>query len=95
MRTLAEPQFHMLMAFLVLLSLFVDQNATKVLPAWNMPDVGLVTFLLGLCWVALFAAHRFRNLQERIAVLEDKLERTASRTDVLEDDARSRRGLPR
>ena len=75
MRSLSEPQFHMLMALLVIGSLFLDQHVTKILPAWNMPAIGLVTFLLGMVWVTLFAAHRFRNLQERITVLEDRLDR--------------------
>ena len=94
MRTLREQQFHLLMAFLVIASMFVDQNATKVLPFWNMTTIGLVTFALGLCWVALFAAHRIRNLHERILVLEERLERTSQRAEMLEDDARRRRGLP-
>jgi len=94
MRTLAEPQFHMLMALLLIGSLFLDQYVVKILPAWNMPSIGLVTFLLGMVWVALFAAHRFRNLHERIVVLEDRLDRNVTHTEALEDDARRRRGLP-
>lgn len=95
MHALAEPRFHVLMAFLVIGSIFLDQQATRLLPSWHMPAIGLVTFALGLVWVALFAAHRIRNLQLRIEVLEDRLERTSTRTDALEDDARQRRGLPR
>jgi len=56
--------------------------------------VGVVTFTLGLCWVALFAAHRIANLHRRLDVLQDQLERTVRRTDALEDDARARRSLP-
>ena len=95
MRSLAEPQFHMLMALLVIGSLFLDQYVTKILPAWNMPAIGLVTFLLGMIWVTLFAAHRFRNLHERIVVLEDRLDRNIAQTNALEDDSRRRRSLPR
>lgn len=94
MRALQEPQFHLLMTVLVIASLLLDQEAGKLLPQWSMPKVGLVTFTLGLCWVALFAAHRIANLHKRIEVLRDQLERTVSRTDALEDDARQRRGLP-
>lgn len=95
MRSLTEPQFHMLMALLVIGSLFLDQHVTKILPTWNMPSIGLVTFLLGMVWVTLFAAHRFRNLQERITVLEDRLDRNIAHTTALEDDSRRRRGIPR
>jgi hypothetical protein len=94
MRSLTEPQFHVLMAVLVVASLLLDDQAPKLLPGWSMPQIGLVTFVLGIVWVALFAAHRFRNLQSRIEVLEDRLERTQKRADMLEDDARARRGLP-
>ncbi len=94
MRALPEPQFHLLMTALVLASLAVDQEMPKLLHDWNMPKVGLVTFTLGLCWIALFAAHRIANLHRRIEVLQDQLERTARRTDALEDDARARRSLP-
>jgi hypothetical protein len=82
------------MAVLVIASLFLDEGAARVLPNWSNPKVGLVTFALGLVWLALFAAHRIRNLHARIDVLQDRLDRTASRTEALEDDARRRRGLP-
>ena len=94
MRSLAEGQFHAVMAVLVIGSLFLDQGAQKVLPTWTMPRVGFVTFALGLVWLALFAAHRIKNLHARLDVLEDRLERTTRRADALEDEARRRRGLP-
>lgn len=91
MRTVSENQFHVLMAVLLIVALFVEDQAPRLLPAWNVPRIGLISFALGLCWLALFAAHRFRNLQQRIDVLEERLDRTTLRTDVLEDDARRRR----
>jgi hypothetical protein len=94
MRSLPEGPFHAVMAALVVVSLFLDEGAAKVLPNWSDPKVGLITFALGLVWLALFAAHRIRNLHARIEVLEDRLDRTSARADALEDDARRRRGLP-
>ncbi|HLQ37440.1 MAG TPA: hypothetical protein VK348_06550 [Planctomycetota bacterium] len=94
MRALSENQFHTIMAALVVGSLLLDRAAPKLLPTWSPPLVGVITFALGLVWVALFAAHRFRNLGERIRVLEDRLDRTSRKADLLEDDARRRRGLP-
>lgn len=94
MRSLPEPRFHLLMATLVVGSVLLDDQLPKVLPSWRMPAVGLVTFTLGLCWLALFAAHRIANLHARIEVLADQVERLQRRSDALEDDARSRRGLP-
>lgn len=93
MRTFGENQFHLLMAGLAVGSLFLDQFAQKALPTWTMPKIGLVTFALGLCWVALFAGHRVRNLHERMRVLEDRLQRVDRRADALEDVERRRRQL--
>jgi hypothetical protein len=94
MRTLDERQFHLTMSVLVVGSLLLERQADHLVTGWRMPEVGLVTVTLGLCWVALFAAHRVRNLSLRIEVLADRLERTEKRALALEDDARARRGLP-
>lgn len=94
MRTLNERQFHLTMSALVVGSLLLEREAGRLVDGWRMPEVGLVTVTLGLCWVALFAAHRVRNLHLRLEVLADRLERTEKRAQALEDDARARRGLP-
>ena len=94
MRSLAEGQFHAVMAVLVVASLFLDRGASQLIPTWSNPSIGLVTFALGLVWVALFGAHRLRNLQLQLRVLEDRLDRITARADSLEDEARRRRGLP-
>lgn len=95
MRTLGEHSFHLLMGALLFGSLLLDHLARRALPAWSMPTVGLVTLALGLVWVGLFAAHRIQVLQDEAKVLRDRLDRLSARTDVLEDDARRRRELPR
>lgn len=94
MRTLSENHFHLLMGALVVGSLFLDDAARRGLPTWTMPKIGLLTFALGLCWVALFAGYRMRNLHDRMKVLEDRLERVDRRADALEDVERQRRRLP-
>ena len=95
MRTLNEPQYHALMAVLAVGSLFLDQGMERALPTWSMPKISLVTFVLGLCWLALFCAFRIRGLHDRIRVLEDRLDRLSQRADGLEDGARRRHDLPR
>jgi hypothetical protein len=95
MHTLHERQFHLLMASLVIASLLLEQEASRLLPLWQMPEIGLLTFTLGLCWLALFAGHRVKNLHLRITVLEERLEHTIRRTEAIEEDVRARRGLPR
>ncbi|MEQ1632846.1 MAG: hypothetical protein ABL997_10770 [Planctomycetota bacterium] len=82
------------MATLVIASLLLEQEAGRLVPAWKLPEVGLLTFTLGMCWLALFAGHRVKNLHLRIEILEDRLERTMERTDAIEGDARARRSLP-
>jgi hypothetical protein len=94
MRSLDEKQFHAVMGFLVLGSLVLDEQVKRVLPAWNAPKVTIVTFALGLVWIALFAAYRLRTLNQEIAGLRERVDRLQRRADALEDDARRRRSLP-
>lgn len=94
MRTLQEPQFHKLMACLVAASVLVERQAPSLMHGFELPDVGLLTFTLGMSWLALFAAHRIRTMSEHIEALEQKLRRTAQATQALEDEARIRRSLP-
>jgi len=95
MRTLQEPQFHKLMACLLGASVLVEHQAPRWMHGLALPDVGLLTFTLGMSWLALFAAHRIRTMSERIESLEQRLRRTAETTQALEDEARMRRSLPR
>jgi len=94
MRFPNDTNFHLRMAALVIASLFVEQLAAKHLPNWTSPQIGVITFVLGLLWVALFAAHHGQELQRRIRVLEDKLERTNQLAEMLADETRQRRSLP-
>ncbi len=94
MRFPNDTAFHMKMAALVIVSLFVEHNAPRWLPNWSAPQIGVITFVLGLAWVTLFAAHHAQATQERIRVLEEKLERTTQLAETLADDSRHRRSLP-
>jgi len=94
MRFPNDTAFHMKMAALVIVSLFVEHNAKSWLPNWSSPQIGVITFVLGLAWVTLFAAHHAQAMQQRIRVLEDKLERTNQLAEMLADETRQRRSLP-
>ena len=94
MRSLGENQFHVLMGLLVIGSLFLDRLMAKVVLTWTSPQVGLITFALGMVWVGLFAAHRARKSGDRVTVAEDKLDRMAQQIRALEDLERQRRRLP-
>ena len=94
MRFPNDTAFHMKMAALVIVSLFVEHNAPRWLPNWSAPQIGVITFVLGLAWVTLFASHHANATQERIRVLEDRLERTNQLAEMLADETRQRRSLP-
>ena len=82
------------MAALVIASLFLEHLANTRIPNWSSPEIGVITFVLGMTWVALFAMHHGVALQDRIRVLEDKLERTNQLAEMLADETRQRRSLP-
>ena len=47
----------MRMAALVIASLFLEHIANTKLPNWSQPQIGIITFVLGMAWIALFAMH--------------------------------------
>jgi hypothetical protein len=94
MRFPNDTTFHLRMAALVVASLFLEHLARTRLLHWSSPEIGVVTFVLGLAWVALAAFHHAKATQDRVRVLEAKLERLQALTDALADEHRSRRSLP-
>jgi hypothetical protein len=94
MRFPNDTSFHLRMATLLIASLFLEQLARDHLPRWSSPQIGVVPFVLGLAWVALAAFHHAKTTQDRMRVLEAKLERLTAVTDALVDDHRARRSLP-
>lgn len=95
MRFPNDTAFHLRMAAIVLAALFLEQLADRHLPHWNAPTIGVVSFALGLCWVALAAFHHAKATQDRLRAVEARLERVQALADALADDLRSRRSLPR
>lgn len=95
MRFPNDTAFHLRMAALVIVSLFLEHLAGKHVTHWTSPQIGIITFVLGLAWVALAAFHHAKVTQERIRVLEAKLERLDALTEALADDQRARRSLPK
>lgn len=91
MFSLGEHGFHLLMGTLLLGSTFLDRAMRAVSPAWDPPQISLLTLALGLIWVALFAAYRGRNLEDRLRVLEDRLERAQNRLEAHDVELSERR----
>ncbi|MCR9246615.1 MAG: hypothetical protein NXI31_16405 [bacterium] len=94
MRFQNDTNFHLRMAALLVIGLFLDHLAEQNLTHWSSPRIGIVPFALGLAWAGLFTWHVANVLLQRIRVLEDRLERLDQRTEVIEDDQRARRSLP-
>jgi len=95
MRFPNDTSFHLRMAALLVAAMFLEHLAATRLPHWSSPMVGIVTFVLGLTWVAMAAFWHGKAMQDRIRVLEGKLDRVAALTDALADDQRARRALPK
>ena len=95
MRFPNDTAFHLRMAAIVLAALFVEQLAQKHVPFWTSPQIGVVSFAVGLMWVALAAFHHAKATQDRLRAVEARLERVQALADALADDVRSRRSLPR
>lgn len=94
MRFPNDTAFHMRMAALLIGAMFLEQLATRYLPHWTSPSIGILTFVLGLSWVALASFHHARFLDDKLRVLQDKFDRLAARADALDDERRARRALP-
>lgn len=94
MRFPNDTAFHLRMAALLVASLFLEHLAATRVPHWSSPQIGVITFVLGLAWVALGAFHHARATQDRIRVLEARLERLDQLTEALAEDRRARRSLP-
>ncbi|MFT4512537.1 MAG: hypothetical protein ACI89X_002226 [Planctomycetota bacterium] len=94
MRFPNDTPFHMRMAALLIASLFLEHMANTRLENWSSPQIGIVTFVLGMAWIALFSMHNGVALQDRIRVLEGKLERTTELVERIANDTQQRRSLP-
>lgn len=87
-----ERSFHLVMGACLFASTFVDRAARSVMPSWDPPAVSLLSLVLGLIWVGLFAAYRIRLAHEQITVLKDRAERAERKLNGLEDELRRLNG---
>ena len=55
MRFPNDTTFHLRMAALLVASMFLEHLASTQLMQWSSPRIGIVTFVLGLVWVAMAA----------------------------------------
>lgn len=95
MRFPNDTQFHLRMATLLVAALFLEHLAATRLHTWSAPQIGVVAFVLGLVWVALTGFQHSRAQADRLRILEDRIGRLTEQVDVLTDELRTRRSLPR
>lgn len=88
MQSVGERNFHLLMGGVFLCAVILENALPEILPAWNPPQIGFVTFIVGLVWVGRYAAWRSELRAERERVLEARLERVEKLSQALEDDLR-------
>ncbi len=91
MTTLGERPFHWLMGALFLGSTFLDPAMRAVTAAWSPPQISLMTLVVGLIWVGLFAGYRGKNLEDRMRVLEDRLQRSEQKVKILDAEMAERK----
>lgn len=94
MRSQNDLAFHLKMAALLVFTMFLESLAAQHLPNWSSPRIGVVPFVVGLVWVALFAWQHGNALQDRVKSLEARLRELDERTGNLEEQQRARRSLP-
>lgn len=90
MTTLGERPFHFLMGALFLGSTFLDPAMRALTGAWSPPEVSLLTVVLGMIWVGLFAGYRGKNLEDRLRVLEDRAQRAERKLEMLDAEMAER-----
>lgn len=95
MRFANDTSFHLRMATLLVASLFLEHLAATRLTHWSAPQIGVITFVLGLAWVTLTGFHQSKDQADKVRVLEDRVERLQLQVEALEDELRARRSLPR
>jgi hypothetical protein len=69
MRFPNDTPFHLRMAALLIASLFLEHMANTRLENWSSPQIGIVTFVMGMAWIMLFTMNHGVSLQDRIRVL--------------------------
>lgn len=83
---MSEGRLHVVFGILFVVSFFGSDQLQKVLPTWNDPKVGLISFVIALIWLVAFFMQRGGALLDEIKVLRDRVERAESKLVALEDD---------
>ncbi len=88
---LQERSFHLVMGGVFLASCFLDEVMRRAEIAWNVPQLGFVSTIIGAVWLWRYFGWRNELLEERVRVLDDRCDRLLQRVDALDDEQRERR----
>ncbi len=88
MTTISERTFHLLMGGLFLGSCFLDEGMRTAFPSWSPPEANLITMVIGMIWVARYAAWKQTTTAEKIWVIEDRVQRLEKVVGAVEDQLR-------
>ena len=85
---MSETRVHTIFGILFVLSFFGTEQIAKLLPTWNDPKVGLLSFVIGVLWLTMFFLGRAKPIVDEMKVVRDRLERIENRLQRLEDEQR-------
>jgi hypothetical protein len=84
-----DRTFHLVMAGLMLTSLFADQWAGRT-ALWDPPQVSMITLALAMVWMFRTAQLILKERDDRRRVLQDRLERAENKIAQLERELAER-----
>ncbi|MEY2980291.1 MAG: hypothetical protein ACO4CT_16305 [Planctomycetota bacterium] len=90
MHTLSERNFHLVMGSVCAVAVLLENVLPRILSAWNPPQLGFLTFVAGLVWVARYTSWRAELHDEGDRTLAARVERLEQLQRGLEDDLRER-----
>ncbi len=80
-----EPLTHSVFAILFFASGFYGEQLSQVIPGWKDPKVGILCVVIGLLWLLRFCVERYKEMNDAIRVLKDRVQRSENHIKLLED----------
>lgn len=83
---MSEARLHTVFGLLFVLSFVGSTQIEHLLPTWNDPKIGLLSFVVAVIWLTLFFIGRGSALLDELKVVRDRLERIEQKVRALEDE---------
>ncbi|MEZ5987603.1 MAG: hypothetical protein R3F30_00455 [Planctomycetota bacterium] len=85
-----DLRLHLLFAVLFIGSFFLDEQMRGLLGTWKDPSIGLLSYAIGIFWMASLLLDRLRAVEDRNRVLRDLVDRHEHKIRALEDELEAR-----